>query len=74
MSAEAPLLVIHWCWTRLGIMGKGLATLQADGSLLVTVGHLAEEQVGNLPEAPGTLAANVRSLVCVDMLVLSTKY
>lgn len=55
-------------------MGKGLATLQADGSLLATVHHLVEEQVGNLPEAPGTLAANVRSLACVDMLVLSTKY
>lgn len=55
-------------------MGKSLATLQADVSLLATVHHLVEEQVGNLPEAPGILAANVRSLACVDMLVLSTKY
>lgn len=55
-------------------MGKGLATLQVDVSLLATVHHLVEEQVGNLPEAPGTLAANVRSLACVYMLVMSTKY
>lgn len=54
-------------------MGKGLTTLQANISL-ATVHHLVEEQVGNLPEAPGTLAANVRSLACVDMLVMTTKY
>lgn len=54
-------------------MGKGLTTLQANVSL-ATVLYLVEKQVGNLPEAPGTLAANVRSLACVDMLVMTTKY
>lgn len=47
-------------------MGKGLAILQADGGLLANVGHLVEEQAGNLTEALGKLSAIVRLLpVCV---------
>lgn len=45
-------------------MGKGLAILQADGGLLANVGHLVEEQVGNLTEALGKLPANVRLCLC----------